>query len=73
MAVIDIADSSSDSSSSLLYMKCNVASQLEVEDAVAKVIKDLGQLDILVNCAGVMDGMGESSREVILLSGSNRG
>ena len=59
VAVLDIAESSTDASGNDLYIKCNVASQQEVEDAVAKVINDLGQLDILINCAGVMDGMGE--------------
>jgi NAD(P)-dependent dehydrogenase (short-subunit alcohol dehydrogenase family) len=62
VAVIDIADSVSDVSSNDLYIKCNVASQQEVEDAVAKVIEKFGHLDILVNCAGVMDGMGVSRR-----------
>jgi len=57
VAVLDIADSSCAASSNELYIKCNVASQQEVEDAIAKVVKDLGKLDVLVNCAGVMDGM----------------
>lgn len=60
--MLDIAESSSDASSNDLYIKCNVASQQEVEDAVANVIKDLGQLDILINCAGVVDGMGKCSK-----------
>ena len=59
VAVFDIAESGSDASSHTSYVRCNVTSQQEVEDSVAKVIKDYGSLDILVNCAGVMDGMGQ--------------
>jgi 2-keto-3-deoxy-L-fuconate dehydrogenase len=62
VAIIDIAESASDASNNDLYIKCNVASQQEVEDSVAKVIEKFGHLDILVNCAGVMDGMGVSER-----------
>lgn len=65
VVVLDIAESSSDASSNDLYIKCDVASQQEIEDAVAKVINGLGQLNILVNCAGVMDGMGKYSNDNI--------
>lgn len=56
-----------------MYIRCNVASQQEVEDAVAKVLKDLGALDILVNCAGVMDGMGMSLVYFVPVSSSANG
>lgn len=67
VAVLDIAESALDASSNDLYIKCNVASQQEVEQSVTTVLEKFERLDILINCAGVMDGMGLSGRHHALL------
>lgn len=36
-----------------LVLQCDVAKQDQIQDAVAKVIGELGRIDILVNCAGI--------------------
>ena len=41
-----------------LEVRCNVASEESVDKAVKEVVDKFEHIDILVNCAGVMDGYG---------------
>jgi NAD(P)-dependent dehydrogenase (short-subunit alcohol dehydrogenase family) len=50
-AALDMANSLPDS----IAVQCNVASQESVTNAVAKVIKNFGRIDILINSAGIVD------------------
>ena len=34
---------------------CNVTNEAEVEKTVAQVVQDLGQIDVLVTCAGIVE------------------
>ena len=43
-----------------LDIKCDVSSEDSVETAVKAVVEKFNTIDILVNCAGVMDGFGNS-------------
>ena len=59
MASLDIVDPepTSEATASTLNIKCNIASELEVNDAVKQVVDKWGTVDIVVNNAGVVDSM----------------
>ena len=42
----------------LLHIECDVSSEKSVDTAITQVTAEWGQIDILVNCAGVMDNFG---------------
>jgi NAD(P)-dependent dehydrogenase (short-subunit alcohol dehydrogenase family) len=58
VASFDIATPAASGNASELAVKCNVASESDVNDAVSKVLAHWGAVDILVNCAGVVDEYG---------------
>jgi len=57
VAAFDIraSDHSTSTESTLLHVECDVSSEKAVDTAVTQVTAEWGQVDILVNCAGVMD------------------
>jgi NAD(P)-dependent dehydrogenase (short-subunit alcohol dehydrogenase family) len=55
---LDISAAAAAENASELLVKCDVSSEADVSDAVGKVLQHWGSLDILVNCAGVMDIFG---------------
>lgn len=56
IVILDIADSPSEYvPSSAKYIQCNVADESAVTTAIESAASYLGHVDILVNCAGVMD------------------
>ena len=70
VAIFDIAESPSEhlpESPAIKYFKCNVASSESVDSTVKAAAEAFGHIDILVNCAGVMDGFerpGDTSNEM---------
>ena len=58
VACLDISTAEAAKNASELLVKCDVSSETDVNDAVSKVLQHWGSLDILVNCAGVMDIFG---------------
>ncbi|KAL1954347.1 hypothetical protein VTO42DRAFT_1374 [Malbranchea cinnamomea] len=67
VASIDVREHASPVTDSFLPLKCNVASEAEVNDSVKQVVEKWGTVHILVNSAGVMDAskpVGETSRDV---------
>ena len=57
VACIDIGENQRTPSETYLPLKCNVASEEEVNAAVEQVVQKFGTVDILINNAGVMDHM----------------
>ncbi|RMD41130.1 hypothetical protein DV735_g3997, partial [Chaetothyriales sp. CBS 134920] len=60
VAVLDLADSPSEhlpQTDDVKYFKSNVSSSDSVDQAIKAVADAFGHIDILVNCAGIMDGM----------------
>ncbi|XP_046601366.1 15-hydroxyprostaglandin dehydrogenase [NAD(+)]-like isoform X1 [Neodiprion lecontei] len=65
VAILDLANSKGDESAKKLnaefgsdraiFIVCDVTKQQEFEDAFAKVVKEFGGLDIVINNAGIMD------------------
>ncbi|XP_046751400.1 peroxisomal hydratase-dehydrogenase-epimerase-like [Diprion similis] len=65
VALLDLANSNGDESARklndefganrALFIVCDVTKAQEFEDAFAKVVKDYGRLDIVINNAGIMD------------------
>ncbi|RMZ80350.1 hypothetical protein DV738_g2871, partial [Chaetothyriales sp. CBS 135597] len=60
VAVLDLAESPSEhipQTAAIKYFKCDVSSSDSVDQTVKAVADAFGHIDILVNCAGVMDSM----------------
>lgn len=59
VASFDISEPAEDASNAnLLSVKCNVTSEDSVNASVKEVADEFGHIDVLVNCAGVMDAFG---------------
>lgn len=58
VAILDVGDSSTryETTPAQLYVECNVALEIEVNIAIDTIMQKWGHLDILINCAGIMDG-----------------
>ncbi|XP_046751399.1 15-hydroxyprostaglandin dehydrogenase [NAD(+)]-like [Diprion similis] len=65
VAILDLANSKGDESANklnaefgsdrVIFIVCDVTKPQDLEDAFAKVVKDYGRLDIVINNAGIMD------------------
>lgn len=55
VAALDITDSTLPADDSRLDINCNVTSEDSINDAVRRVLNEWTTIDVLVNCAGVMD------------------
>ena len=60
IAILDIAETQSEHIPpvpTIKYFKCNISDSSSVDSTIKAVADAFGHIDILVNCAGVMDGM----------------
>jgi len=69
VAILDVSENTTrlESIQDQVYIRCNVALEDEVNTAIDTVMQKWGHIDILVNCAGIMDGrepIGEVSNAV---------
>jgi len=69
VAILDVSENSAkhETAQNQVYIKCNVADEDEVNSAIDTIMHKWGHVDILVNCAGIMDGrepIGEVSNAV---------
>ncbi|CAK4034004.1 Secoisolariciresinol dehydrogenase [Lecanosticta acicola] len=66
VASFDITDTATSEDSDLLLVKCDVSLEGQVENAVALVAAQWERIDMLVNCAGILDrfaGVGNTATE----------
>ncbi|KAK4617738.1 Short-chain dehydrogenase reductase 3a [Fulvia fulva] len=59
VASFDITQMAASNDQELLLVRCDVSDEAQVENAVAMVAAQWGRIDILVNCAGVLDRFGK--------------
>ena len=65
MASFDITDAAASEDPDLLLIKCDVSLEGQVENAVAVVAAQWQRIDILINCAGVLDRFGTFVQSLI--------
>lgn len=67
VASLDISTALPDQDN-LLSLTCDVTSETSVNDAIKAVADKFNHVDILVNCAGVMDAFGQPCINLTLLT-----
>jgi NAD(P)-dependent dehydrogenase (short-subunit alcohol dehydrogenase family) len=61
VASFDVTEASPSTHIDAIHIKCDVSQEKDIEEAVATVYAKWNRIDILINCAGVLDHFGKLS------------